>query len=132
MLNTTTTLTTGLALTLALTACDTTEPGAQREKALLEGPNPAAVFCAEHEGTYDEMSGECRLSDGTPVNAWQYFREQHQANLQVGKPNPAAVFCAEHGTYSLQDGSCELEDGTVVDAWDYFREHHQDNASTTD
>jgi len=81
--------------------------------------NPAAVFCAERGGEYLLASGQCRLADGTTVDAWTYFREQHAGS--AGLPNPAAVFCEEHGSYDLKSGNCTLNDGRVVNAWDYFR-----------
>jgi len=81
--------------------------------------NPAAVFCAERAGEYLLDSGQCRLADGTTVDAWTYFREQHAGS--AGLPNPAAVLCEEHGRYDLTSGNCTLNDGRVVNAWDYFR-----------
>jgi putative hemolysin len=38
-------------------------------------PNPAAVFCVDQAGEYLLDSGECRLPDGSVVNAWEYYRE---------------------------------------------------------
>ncbi|WP_058556889.1 DUF333 domain-containing protein [Thiohalocapsa sp. ML1] len=42
-------------------------------------PNPAAVFCAEQGGEYLRDSDECRLPDGTRVNAWERYRGEHQS-----------------------------------------------------
>jgi putative hemolysin len=60
--------------------------GCQPEKPEIEQPvatdlaNPAAVFCVESGGTYKihraadgSESGICTLSDGTEVDAWDYF-----------------------------------------------------------
>ncbi|TMV09972.1 amidohydrolase family protein [Ruegeria sediminis] len=50
-----------------------------------ETPNPAAAFCVDQGGTYsiadgaEGQSGFCKLADGTEVDAWDYFREQHAA-----------------------------------------------------
>ncbi len=38
-------------------------------------PNPAAVFCVDQGGEYLLDSGECRLPDGSVVDAWEYYRE---------------------------------------------------------
>jgi putative hemolysin len=42
-------------------------------------PNPAAVFCEEQGGEYLLDSGECRLADGTVVDAWDHYRENAEA-----------------------------------------------------
>jgi putative hemolysin len=39
--------------------------------------NPAAVYCVESGGEYMLDSGECKLSDGKVVKAWDYYREKH-------------------------------------------------------
>ncbi|WP_223424486.1 amidohydrolase family protein [Tateyamaria pelophila] len=50
--------------------------------------NPAATFCADQGGTYnivDEADGQrgvCTLADGSEVDAWTYFREQHASATQ--------------------------------------------------
>lgn len=66
----------GLVVVTALTACG--ERPATREAGGSETqiPNPAAEFCVEQGGEYLLESGECRLNDGTTVDAWEYFREQ--------------------------------------------------------
>ncbi|MEM8570471.1 MAG: DUF333 domain-containing protein [Pseudomonadota bacterium] len=109
-------------------------------------PNPAAVFCGESGGSYaivagaDGQRGVCTLADGREVDAWDYFRAQHQAEGDgEGAPqlaNPAATFClAEGGRYEIVDGAegqsgiCQLPDGRTMDAWDYFREQHGETPS---
>ncbi|WP_159089095.1 amidohydrolase family protein [Tateyamaria sp. Alg231-49] len=101
--------------------------------------NPAAAYCIEQGGAYstedtDEgQRGLCTLADGSVVDAWAHFREQHSAapSGSTQLANPAAVYCIEQGgTYSIENtdegqrGWCTLSDGTVVDAWEYFREQH--------
>ncbi|MDO6545392.1 putative hemolysin [Photobacterium sanguinicancri] len=104
--------------------------------------NPSAVFCEEQGGTYINKDGEngqvgfCQLTDGTEVEAWEYFRannEEGQAAL-IGMANPASVFCEEQGGESFisenadgQFGQCKLPDGTVVDSWEYYRAEHKDD-----
>ena len=107
-------------------------------------PNPAAVYCIEQGGTYsteegtDGQRGLCTLADGSVVDAWEYFRQQH-AQGQTGDStqlaNPAATYCgAQGGTYANEReadgdrGYCTLADGQVIDAWEYFR--HQHSAAT--
>ena len=101
-------------------------------KADVNLANPAAVYCVESGGAYeirDTVSGQtgvCRTAGGQRVDAWQLFRENHEAATRIA--NPAASFCAENGgTYDLASGSCTLADGKVVDGWNYFREHHKEN-----
>jgi predicted amidohydrolase YtcJ/putative hemolysin len=49
----------------------------------LELSNPAAKFCTEQGGSYflvEDTAGQrgiCTLADGSEVDAWAYFREQH-------------------------------------------------------
>ncbi|WP_417840138.1 amidohydrolase family protein [Tritonibacter scottomollicae] len=49
----------------------------------LELSNPAAKFCTEQGGSYSlvedtgDQRGICTLADGSEVDAWAYFREQH-------------------------------------------------------
>lgn len=49
----------------------------------LELSNPAAKFCTEQGGSYflvEDTGGQrgiCTLADGSEVDAWAYFREQH-------------------------------------------------------
>ncbi|MFN0028971.1 MAG: DUF333 domain-containing protein [Acidimicrobiales bacterium] len=47
-------------------------------------PNPASAFCVEQGGTVTMVStdegaqaGRCRLSDGTEVDEWEYYRSKH-------------------------------------------------------
>jgi len=67
------------------------------------------------------QSGICRLTDGTEVDEWEYYRRYHQ-DEGAGLANPAAAFCEEQGgVVSGDEPMCELPDGSLVDAWDYFR-----------
>jgi putative hemolysin len=86
--------------------------------------NPSAVFCLERGGEYLLDTGQCRLPDGTTMDAWAYFRTQYASGAELA--NPAAVFCQENGSYNLNAGTCTLGDGRVVDAWEYFRSQHAD------
>ncbi|MDO6501132.1 putative hemolysin [Photobacterium sanguinicancri] len=103
--------------------------------------NPSAVFCEEQGGTYINKDGEngqvgfCQLTDGTEVEAWEYFRannEEGQAAL-IGMANPASVFCEEQGGVSVikdeadgQVGYCQLADGTEVEEWAFYDQHNDD------
>lgn len=90
--------------------------------------NPASEFCEEQGGTIEivtddagSQSGICRLTDGTEVDEWEYYRRYHQ-DEGAGLANPAAAFCEEQGgVVSGDEPMCELPDGSLVDAWDYFR-----------
>ena len=54
----------------------------------LELPNPAAKFCTEQGGAYflvEDAAGQrgiCTLADGSEVDAWAYFREQHASAVE--------------------------------------------------
>ena len=56
--------------------------------------NPAAVYCIEQGSAYSTVDtdegqrGLCTLADGTVVDAWEYFREQHTS---VTEPNSPVV-----------------------------------------
>lgn len=49
----------------------------------LQLPNPASVYCIERGGTLDikeSPQGDvttCVLSDGTRVDEWEFYRENH-------------------------------------------------------
>jgi uncharacterized protein len=106
------------ALALMSVACQQNE----------EIANPASEFCEEQGGTVEiatddagNQSGICRLSDGTEIDEWEYYRRYH-VDEGAGLANPAAVFCEEQGgVVSGDEPMCELPDGSVVDAWEYFR-----------
>ena len=65
----------------AITACGETDsdPGDGVEAQL---PNPAATFCDEQGGEYILETSECRLADGTVVDAWEYFRQHKQGKTE--------------------------------------------------
>lgn len=90
--------------------------------------NPASVFCVEQggESVIEGSAGICVLPDGTEVDEWEYYRENHGS---VGLANPASEFCVEQGGESVVEGSagiCILPDGTEIDEWEYYRENHAD------
>lgn len=57
-----------------------------------QAPNPAAVFCADQGGSYTIVAGAggerglCTLKDGTQLDAWDYFRQQHSEANDPGTP----------------------------------------------
>lgn len=65
-------------LGLGLAGCQT--PTAQAPVGMA---NPASVFCAEQGGELVIVEGkggqygECRFSDGTVVEEWEYYRRHH-------------------------------------------------------
>ena len=90
--------------------------------------NPASVFCVDQggESIIDGGAGICKLPDGTEIDEWEYYRENHES---VGIANPASVFCVDQGGESIIDGGagiCKLPDGTEIDEWEYYRENHDD------
>ncbi|WP_170383335.1 putative hemolysin [Ruegeria atlantica] len=64
----------------ALAACDQ----ATSSDSTAQLANPAATFCVDSGATYEIRNGEngqigvCILPDGHEVDAWDYFRENHQ------------------------------------------------------
>jgi putative hemolysin len=58
-----------VALSLLAPGCGT-EPEGDAEIA-----NPSAVFCEEQGGTYSLDDETCTLTDGSVVDAWDYYRE---------------------------------------------------------
>lgn len=105
------------ALATLAAGCDQTSQDNARQ------PNPAAVYCEKQGGRYDFNSGQCTLTYGETVDAWDYYRET--LKNKVGLPTPAAVYCEAHGQYNTQTGKCTLEDDSIVDAWEWFREQHK-------
>ncbi len=102
-------------------------------------PNPAATYCIENGGTYEIVQGAngatgiCVRSDGTRVDAWDYFRQSQVLETTVQRlSNPAAVFCVEQGgAYQIvtdasgaQRGLCVVLEAKAYDAWDYYRANH--------
>lgn len=99
--------------------------------------NPAATYCIAQGGLYgiqdgaNGQSGICQLPDGTRIDAWTYFRENHsdhKSDSFVRLANPAATYCIEiGGSYRIEDtdqgkvGICTKPDGTSQDAWTLFR-----------
>ncbi|SLN20919.1 putative hemolysin [Ruegeria meonggei] len=66
----------GLAL---LAACDES----LSSDATAQLANPAATYCIDSGARYEirdgdnGQSGVCILPDGTEIDAWEYFRENH-------------------------------------------------------
>ncbi|SHG58087.1 Putative hemolysin [Cognatiyoonia sediminum] len=102
-------------------------------------PNPAATYCIENGGSYEIVQGAngatgiCVQSDGTHVDAWDYFRQSQVLETTVQRlSNPAAVFCVEQGgAYQIvtdvsgaQRGLCVVLEAKTYDAWDYYRANH--------
>lgn len=116
-----------IAILLAVSACGSGDDDEDGEAGIS---NPASLFCEDQGGTVEivtdeggNQSGICRLSDGTEIDEWDYYRQYH-ADEGTGLANPAAVFCEEQGgVVSGDEPMCELPDGSVVDAWEYFREN---------
>ncbi len=69
---------TAICLT-TLAACDDTTT----QDTSTQLANPAATFCAENGHTYEirdgagGQTGVCILSDGSEVDAWDYFRKNN-------------------------------------------------------
>ena len=91
--------------------------------------NPAAAYCVGRGGTYSIETSQCRLADGSQVDAWALLRDAHRASATLA--NPAAAYCLEAGgaynirqTDSGQTGICSLPDGREIDAWTLFRENN--------
>jgi putative hemolysin len=73
-----------VALAATFTATGCSDPSSENRPGDSVGsPNPAAVFCQEQGGDYSFETGECRLTDGTAKDAWEYFRE----NAEPGAPD---------------------------------------------
>lgn len=45
-------------------------------------PNPAAVYCEEQGGVTSGPEPMCELPDGTVVDAWDYYRENHPEDTE--------------------------------------------------
>ncbi len=70
-----------LAGALLLTACgggesETVEQSPDTTQNTTEEANPAAVFCEEQGGAVFGPEPMCGLSDGTTVDAWEYYRAE--------------------------------------------------------
>lgn len=71
----------------ALTACaaPAEKPAEQPEGAMVGMANPASVFCEQQGGKSEVRKdaqgneyGMCRLSDGSVVDEWDYYRKNHK------------------------------------------------------
>ncbi|OEF22339.1 putative hemolysin [Vibrio rumoiensis] len=64
----------------AMSACASEQPSTQKQ----DMKNPAATFCVDQGGQYTSNKtdkgqvGTCTLSDGSQVDAWKYFRDNHK------------------------------------------------------
>ncbi len=70
---------------LAACAAPAEKPAGQPEGAMVGMANPASVFCEQQGGKSevrkDEQGNEygmCRLSDGSVVDEWDYYRKNHK------------------------------------------------------
>lgn len=70
-------LTTIIFIMIAATLSACSEGPQDMQTPISGKPNPAAVFCGEH-GSYNLETGECTLEDGSIVDAWQYYRDNHK------------------------------------------------------
>ncbi|EGF10484.1 TPA: DUF333 domain-containing protein [Neisseria bacilliformis] len=85
MKNATTLCTLAAAAALAACAAPAEKPVGQPEGAMVGMANPASVFCEQQGGKSevrkDEQGNEygmCRLSDGSVVDEWDYYRKNHK------------------------------------------------------
>ncbi|MCJ2376489.1 DUF333 domain-containing protein [Vibrio sp. ZSDZ34] len=65
-----------LSINVLLLGCSTQQAKPQS----TSQANPAAVYCVESGGEYMLENSECKLPDGSVVNAWDYYRENHPQN----------------------------------------------------
>ena len=78
-------------------------------------PNPAATYCTDQGGTYsilEEANGQrgiCTLTDGSGVDAWTYFREQHASALQTSPPALADRIWIGGPILTMVDGAMRAE-----------------------
>jgi putative hemolysin len=61
-------------------------------------PNPASVFCEEHDGKLEvrtavdgSQSGICKFPDGSECDEWAYYRSECQPGSGEVPPEPVAV-----------------------------------------
>ena len=105
-------------------------------------PNPASAYCQKQGGKSIIVKsskgdyGVCMLKDGTAMEEWEYYRQNHTARdaeaAVIGMPNPASKFCVDKGGKSVTEkdkngnerGVCRFNNGTKVDEWDYYRENN--------
>ncbi|MGF6147193.1 Putative hemolysin [Kingella potus] len=75
-----------LAAAAVLSACSTADqPAAQPESTAVGMANPASVYCVEQGGKSEIRKdkegneyGMCRLPDGSVVDEWDYYRQNHK------------------------------------------------------
>lgn len=110
--------------------------------AKVTAANPASKFCVDKGGKSIIVKsgkgdyGVCMLKDGTAMEEWEYYRQNHTARdaeaAVIGMPNPASKFCVDKGGKSVTEkdkngnerGVCRFNNGTKVDEWDYYRENN--------
>ena len=103
---------------------------------------PASDYCTKQGGKSIIVKsgkgdyGVCMLKDGTAMEEWEYYRQNHTARdaeaAVIGMPNPASKFCVDKGGKSVTEkdkngnerGVCRFNNGTKVDEWDYYRENN--------
>ena len=138
----------GLLLLIALAASACTpvarfSGGAAPAPARVGMPNPASVYCAEHDGTVDIRDGEggqvgyCVFADGSECEEWAFFRGEctppgvepkPAAEVFANMANPSSVYCIENGGKSEirqgdggEVGYCVFADGSECEEWAFFR-----------
>ena len=104
-----------------VTGCS--DPVAIDDASKADPLGPAASFCGDQDGIYVAESNECRLSNGSVVDAWTYYRNGGQAMRAFEGPNPAIEFCeAQGGEYLASAGRCRLANGISIEAWHHLRQ----------
>ena len=81
--------------------------------------NPAAEFCEEQGGTASGPEPLCTLSDGSTVDAWDYFRSSASGDAAVpptAAPSSAPVTTVASNTAAVADQMAALEAITATDA----------------
>ncbi len=114
-------------------------------------PNPASVYCEEHQGRLEiredaegNETGFCVFANGNACEEWAYYRGECDPNSAsdagterdasedepvVGMPNPASVNCIDlggvlemHEVDAGQLGVCVFPDGAMCEEWALFRD----------
>ena len=130
-----------LVVGLLLGGCAAQKRAADEEAAGL--PNPASVYCEEHDGRLEMRTdadggqyGVCVFEDGSECEEWAFYRGECEAGSAAGESgalgiaNPASVYCEEHdGRLEMrtdadggQYGVCVFEDGSECEEWAFYRE----------
>ena len=70
---------------IGIFSCTTADSGNSNVKKPIGMPNPASKYCVDQGGQSiskkDEDGnsyGVCKFKDGTEIDEWEYFRQNHQ------------------------------------------------------